>query len=229
MSDPMILMTSLPGAGRPTRPYRAVLFDLDGTLLDSADLIVTSFVETCRTLLGRTFDREETLRSWSWPVRAKFHALAPDRADELTQEYLRRYLEMHDERVRLFPGVPDVLDALSARGYLLGIVTSKRRATAGAAVRAFGLDRWCRAVVVDEDVRRHKPDPEPVALGARLLGVAAADALMVGDSVEDMAAGRGAGAGTAAALWGAQHLDAVLAERPDHRLERPEALLAVCR
>ena len=211
------------------RPYRAVLFDLDGTLLDSADLIVTSFVDTCRTLLGRTLDRDETLRSWSWPVRAKFHAIAPDRADELTQEYLRRYLAMHDEHARLFPGVPDVLDALDARGYLLGIVTSKRRATADAAVRAFGLDRWCRVIVVDEDVRRHKPDPEPVALGARRLGIPAADALMVGDSVEDMAAGRGAGAGTGAALWGTMRLDDLLGERPDHRLEHPETLLTICR
>ncbi|HKX19803.1 MAG TPA: HAD-IA family hydrolase [bacterium] len=212
----------------PARPYRAVLFDLDGTLLDSADLIVTSFVDTCRTLLGRTLDREETLRTWSWPVRAKFHAIAPDRADELTREYLRRYMEMHNERARLFPGVPAVLDALSARGYLLGIVTSKRRATAGAAVRAFGLDRWCRAMVVDEDVARHKPDPEPVVLGARLLGVAAPDALMVGDSVEDMTAARGAGAGTAAALWGTMRLDDLLGTEPDHRLETPEALLTIC-
>ncbi len=216
-------------SARDTRPYRAVLFDLDGTLLDSADLIVTSFVETCRTLLGRTLDRGETLRTWSWPVRAKFHAIAPGRADELTKEYLRRYLEMHDERARLFPGVPAVLDALSARGYLLGIVTSKRRATAGAAVRAFGLDRWCRAIVVDEDVSRHKPHPEPVTLGARLLSVAPAEALMVGDSVEDMAAGRGAGAGTGAALWGTMRLDDLLGTEPDHRLENPEALLAVCR
>jgi pyrophosphatase PpaX len=211
------------------RPYQAVLFDMDGTLLDSADLIVTTFTETCRTLLGRTVDREETLRSWSWPVRAKFHALAPDRADELTQEYLRRYLELHDRRARLFPGVPDVLDELQTRGYLLGIVTSKRRATTDAAVRAFGLDRWCRAIVVDEDVRRPKPDPEPVALAAQRLGIVPAAALMVGDSVVDIAAGRGAGAATAAALWGTMHLDDVLGERPDHRLERPEALLTVCR
>lgn len=212
----------------PARPYQAVLFDLDGTLLDSADLIVTSFVDTCRSLLGRTLDREETLRTWSWPVRAKFHAIAPDRADELTREYLRRYMEMHDERARLFPGVPAVLDALSARGYLLGIVTSKRRATAGAAVRVFGLDRWCRAMVVDEDVSRHKPDPEPVMLGARLLGVAASDALMVGDSVEDMTAARGAGAGTGAALWGTMRLADLLGTEPDHRLENPEALLTIC-
>jgi pyrophosphatase PpaX len=210
-------------------PYRAVLFDLDGTLLDSADLIVTSFVDTCRVLLGRTLDREETLRTWSWPVRAKFQALAPGRADELTREYLRRYLELHDRRARLFPGVPDVLTALRERGYRLGIVTSKRRATTDAAVRAFRLDHWCTAIVVDEDVRRHKPDPEPVALGARRLGIAAHEALMVGDSAEDIAAGRGAGTATAAALWGTMRLDDVLEERPDHRLERPDALLNVCR
>jgi pyrophosphatase PpaX len=210
------------------RRYEAVLFDLDGTLLDSADLIVTAFVDTCRTVLGRTVDREETLRTWSWPVRARFATFAPDRADEATRAYLHRYLELHDRHARLFPGVADVLDALRARGYLLGIVTSKRRATTEAAVRAFGLDRWCRAVVVDEDVRRHKPDPEPVTLGAQRLGVAPSTALMVGDSVVDIAAGRGAGAGTAAALWGTMHLDDVLGERPDYRLETPEALLPFC-
>ncbi|HEV2357530.1 MAG TPA: HAD-IA family hydrolase [bacterium] len=215
-------------SGPGPHTYRAVLFDLDGTLLDSADLIVTSFVDACRTGLGRTVDREETLRTWSWPVRERFEALAPGRGDELTQLYLRRYFELHDHRARLFPGVPAVLDGLRARGYLLGIVTSKRRATTDAAVRTFGLDRWCQAIVVDEDVRRPKPDPEPVALAARRLGVAPAVALMVGDSVVDVAAGRRAGAGTAAALWGTMHLDDVLGECPDHRLERPEALLTVC-
>jgi len=214
---------------RPPRDFRVVLFDLDQTLLDSADLVVTAFVDTCRVLLGRTLNHEDTLRSWAWPVRDRFHELAPERADELTRDYLRRYLEMHDHRVRLFPGVPDVLDTLRARGYLLGIVTSKRRATTDAAVRLFGLDRWCGVIVVDEDVRRHKPDPEPVVLAARRLGVAAAEALMVGDSAEDITAGRGAGAGTAAALWGAIRPDELLGARPDHRLERPDVLLRVCR
>ena len=211
----------------PARNYRAVLFDLDQTLLDSADLIVTAFMDTCRTLLRRTLDREETLRTWAWPVRARFHELAPDRADELTQEYLRRYLAEHDRRARLFPGVPDVLDTLCARGYRLGIVTSKRRATTEAAVRAFGLDRWCGVMVVDEDVRRHKPDPEPVLLAVNRLRVAADETLMVGDSAEDISAGRGAGAGTAAALWGAMRIDEVLGAQPDHRLEHPDALLAL--
>jgi pyrophosphatase PpaX len=212
----------------PPREFRAVLFDLDQTLLDSADLIVSAFVDTCRALLGQTLDREETLRTWSWPVRARFHELAPDRADELTREYLRRYLAEHDRRARLFPGVPAVLDALRARGYRLGIVTSKRRATTEAAVRAFGLDRWCGVIVVDEDVRRHKPDPEPVVLALRRLGIAPRDALMVGDSGEDISAGRGAGAATAAALWGALRVEEVLRARPDHRLEQPEVLLTVC-
>jgi len=213
----------------PPRGYRAVLFDLDQTLLDSADLMVTAFVDTCRALLGRTLDREETLRSWSWPVRARFHELAPEHADELTVEYLRRYLAEHDRRARLFPGVPSVLDALCARGYRLGIVTSKRRATTEAAVRAFGLDRWCGVIVVDEDVRRHKPDPEPVVLALHRLGIAPRDALMVGDSGEDISAGRGAGAATAAALWGAMRVEEVLRAQPDHRLEQPEVLLTVCR
>ncbi len=128
----------------------------------------------------------------------------------------------------MFPGIPEVLEALHRRGYALGIVTSKRRVTTQAAVRAFHLDRWCTTVVVDEDVSRPKPDPEPVRTAALRLGVEPRDALMVGDTPVDVTAGRRAGAGTAAALWDPVSLGDVLAECPDHRLERPEDLLPLC-
>ncbi len=208
--------------------YRALLFDLDGTLLDSADLIIAAFQETCRVRLQREVGRTTILKSRALPIRERFHALAPDRDEELAQDYLARYLALHDRLARLFPGVPEVLDALAGRGYRLGIVTSKRRATTRASVEAFRLDRWCRVIVADEDVTRHKPDPEPVRTAAELLGVPVSDTLMVGDTALDIAAGRAAGAGTAAALWDPISVRGVLAAEPDHRLHRPEDLLAIC-
>ncbi len=208
--------------------YRAILFDLDGTLLDSAALIVAAFQETCRVRLGRDVDRPTVLRTWSQPIRERFRALAPDRADELARDYVTRYLALQDRCARLFPGVEATLVALRERGYALGIVTSKRRATTRAAVSAFRLDRWCSAIVADEDVARHKPDPEPVLAAASLLGVRPPEALMVGDSALDVMAGRRAGAGTAVALWGAVDPDGALAHRPDYRLDRPEDLLPLC-
>ncbi len=205
-----------------------VLFDLDGTLLDSAELIMTAFEATVQANLHQTIDRAEILGMWSRPIRERFHALAPDRDEMLAQDYLRRYLALHDRYARLFPGIPRVLETLQERGYAMGIVTSKRRATAQAAVREFRLDRWCTAIIADEDVARHKPDPEPVLAAASRLGVPVAEALMVGDSPLDIEAGRRAGARTAAALWGTVEASPLLGEAPDFGLAHPEDLLAIC-
>ncbi len=210
------------------RRYGAVLFDLDGTLIDSAELIMTAFEATVQANLHQTIDRTAILGMWSRPIRERFRALAPDRDEVLAQDYLRRYLALHDRYARLFPGVADVLEALRVRGYAMGIVTSKRRATTEAAVSGFHLDRWCTVIITDEDVTRHKPDPEPVRAAASQLGVSVAEALMVGDSPLDIAAGHRAGAGTAAALWGTVEASPLLAEAPDHRLARPEDLLPIC-
>lgn len=215
------------GRGEARRPA-AILFDLDGTLLDSAELIITAFQETCRFHLGLDIDRGLILRAWARPIRERFHALAPDRDEELSQDYLERYVALHDRYARLFPGVPQTLQALSDRGYPMAIVTSKRRATTRAALDAFDLARWCSAVIVDEDTRRHKPDPEPVHAAAGQLGVTAAETLMVGDTPFDVAAGRDAGAATAGALWGAVDADALRAHRPDYMLTQPEDLLTIC-
>ncbi len=216
------------GGERPRRRYRAVLLDLDGTLLDSADLIMTAFEATVRENLQLSVDRAEILSMWSRPIRERFRILAPGRDELLAQDYIRRYLALHDARARLFPGIPDVLETLCQRGYAMAIVTSKRRATTEVAVRRFELDRWCSVVIADEDVLRHKPYPEPILAAAERLGLPAADALMVGDSPLDIASGRSAGATTAAALWGTAEAPALLAEAPDHRLAAPRDLLAVC-
>jgi pyrophosphatase PpaX len=208
--------------------HRAVLFDLDGTLIDSADLIIAAFQETVAALLHRRVGRAEVLATWSRPIRERFHALAPDRDEALSQEYLRRYLALRPRYARLFPGVASVLETLAARRYALGIVTSTRRATAAAEVTGFALERWCTVTIAEEDVERHKPDGEPVRAACARLGVPAQTALMVGDSALDIAAGRHAGAATAAALWGAVDRAALLDVAPDHRLERPEDLLGMC-
>ncbi len=189
---------------------------------------MTAFEATVQANLHQTIDRTEILGMWSRPIRDRFRTLAPDRDEVLAQDYLRRYLALHDQYARLFPGVTDVLEALRRRGYAMGIVTSKRRATTQAAVSSFHLDRWCTVIITDEDVTRHKPDPEPVRAAASRLGVPVAVALMVGDSPLDIAAGHRAGAATAAALWGTVEPSPLLAEAPDHRLARPEDLLPIC-
>jgi len=148
MSDAVVRGGGRGGETRHQR-YRAVFLDLDGTLLDSADLIMTAFEATVRENLQLSVDRAEILSMWSRPIRERFRILAPGRDEMLAQDYIRRYLALHDARARLFPGIPDVLETLGRRGYAMAIVTSKRRATTQAAVRRFELDRWCSVVIAD--------------------------------------------------------------------------------
>jgi pyrophosphatase PpaX len=115
---------------------RAVLFDLDGTLLDTRELIVASFRHT----LGEGPDvARDILPTFGEPLRATFARLAPGREEELVARYRSYNLEHHDRMVRAFPGAREALVALRAAGIACAVVTSKMRATAGRGLRICGL------------------------------------------------------------------------------------------
>jgi pyrophosphatase PpaX len=194
-----------------TPTYGTVLFDLDGTLLDTIGLIKASMRHALRTHLGWEPDDAALVRGVGTPLieQVRHHGrVAAGRAlDEvlvsrIAQTYIDHNLAGHDATVAPYPGVADTLARLQARGVRLGIVTSKPNATARRGLRVCGLEGCFDLVVGMDDVARHKPDPEPVRFALDRLGVPAADALFVGDSPHDMLAGRAAGVHTGAAMWG---------------------------
>jgi pyrophosphatase PpaX len=188
-----------------TGTVRCVLFDLDGTLLDSYRLISEAFRRACQAVLGREVTDAEITADWGAPLRRRFERLPgvrPEHVRPLMDAYLAAYEAAHDRLARLFPGVPEMLEALAARGCAMALVTSKRRRTTDLAVRAFALDRWIAVVVTEQDTPRPKPAPDPVWVALRALGALPADALLVGDGVVDMEAARRAGVRAVAALWG---------------------------
>lgn len=211
-----------------------MIFDLDGTLIDTAPLILAS----CRHVfaLEPGSEHEASLPEMFGLPLAQGMALLYERlgygqASEATvQGLVRRYREhnlaFHDELIRPFPGVAEVLEALAGRGYRLAVATSKQRPTALRGLRHFGLDRWVEVVVAADDCMQHKPHPEPVLRAAAGLGVPARAALYVGDTPVDVAAGRAAGSITVGAAWGAPH-PALAASAPDHLLLAVEGLLGL--
>ncbi len=205
---------------------RAVLFDLDGTLVDSVGLIDEAFRYACRTVLGRDPSEAEVFARWGEPLPARFTALAPDRVEALVAEYTQ-YYEAHLHRLRSFPGVEEMLRGLRACGCRLGVVTSKRRRTTEATLRQVGLEGVFEVVVSAEDVGRPKPAPDPVRTALWLLQTPAGRAWMVGDGVFDLQAGRAAGVRTVAALWGSREREALLQAGPDHVAETPEAVVSL--
>lgn len=204
---------------------QVVLFDLDGTLIDSAELILASYRHTMLTHLGAVPPDQAWLRTMGTPLKAQLRdfARSETEAAAMLATYRTHNARLHDRLVRSFPGMGDTLLWLRRRGVRLGVVTSKLRDSAERGLAACELRRsWFDAIVTASDPVPHKPDPAPVRLALERMGEVAWRATFVGDSVWDVRAGRAAGTATAAALWGRSGREPLAAEKPDHFLERVE-------
>ncbi|HEX2345715.1 MAG TPA: HAD-IA family hydrolase [Gaiellaceae bacterium] len=209
--------------------FRIVLFDLDGTLIDSGPIILASMQHAVRTVLDREIPPDELgLTIGGQGIVAQMQAIDAEHAEELLEVYkehndgLHETLEAFDELIALLP-------RLKAEGRRLGIVTAKRHRTVGLALDRFpALRDDFDVVVAHEDTDRHKPDPDPVALAIERLGGTPSDAAYVGDSPFDIQSAKAAGAYAVAVGWGGIHPDErLLAEEPDAFVRSPEELLRV--
>ncbi|MGF1467155.1 MAG: HAD family hydrolase [Sandaracinaceae bacterium] len=209
------------------RPFDAVLFDLDGTLIDSVGLILESHRHTLDAFGMPAKTDEELIEGMGTPLEAQYRLWADDPADvpRMVAAYIAHNLEIHDDYVTAYPGVVAEIRALTAAGVPLGVVTSKRREGTTRGLRLVGLDDAFEVLVCADDVERPKPHPEPVERALEALGgVAPERALFIGDSPHDMEAGRGARVATAAALWGPFGREPLVPSEPSHWLEAPPAI-----
>jgi pyrophosphatase PpaX len=216
------------GYDRPVR-RSAVLFDLDGTLIDSGPIIMASMRHASLTVLGHEPDEDRVRAAIGGPgLIAQMRDLDPDRVDELVAVYRAHNEPLHAE-LDAFDDVLELLPVLLERGHRLGIVTAKRRSTVGLAMDRFPVLRELTEVLVGaEDTERHKPDPDPILEGVARLGAVASDAAYVGDSPFDVRAAKAAGVLAVAVTWGGIHgAEALRAEEPDHLISTPEELLDV--
>jgi phosphoglycolate phosphatase len=183
---------------------RAVLFDLDGTLLDTAgDIAVAlnrSLVDAGRAAVSAASVRHWVGRGAAALVRralASRGEAADDAAcDALVESFLGHYAGLHatgESTARAYPGVAQALPALRGRGLRLAVVTNKQHSLAVDALAGAGLADWLDLVVGGDTCRRRKPDPEPLEHACRVLGLLPAQAVMVGDSMNDVTAARSAG------------------------------------
>ncbi|MDI6824853.1 MAG: HAD-IA family hydrolase [Bacillota bacterium] len=185
-----------------TARYMAVLFDLDGTLIDTRELILASFRYALNQVLGRDYPDEVLLAGQGTPLIDQMRRFDPARAEELARVYTEFNLREHDALAREFPGVRELLRDLYADGVRLAVVTSKRREGALLGLRRFGIAPYLATAVFMEDTREHKPSPEPVREALRRLGCPPARAVMVGDSPYDVQSARAAGVEALGVAWG---------------------------
>lgn len=209
--------------------YPTVLFDLDGTLIDSIRLILDSFHHTFAAFGLPPRSDDEHLRGVGTPLATQFAGLAPDPAtlEAMVTAYRTYNMDRHDACVRPYPGIPRAVAALRAERIRIGVVTSKGRYGAERGLRAAGLEDAVEVMVCAEDVKHAKPHREPVDRALAHFGADPGGVLFVGDSIHDLDAGRAAAVSTGAALWGPFAREALVPGAPTHWLEAPEDLVRV--
>jgi pyrophosphatase PpaX len=196
---------AMTAAGRVPRRLPTILFDLDGTLIDSIELILNSARYAFQKLDRACPPDEEWLSGVGIPLFTMFRRYARDEADcaTLIAAYREYQLVHHDRLTRSYDQVSETIAILRVRGHDIGIVTSKSEALAMRGLAHVGLARHMDTIVGCDSSSRHKPDPEPVRIALHRLDASPKEAIFVGDSVHDLIAGNAAGVHTAAALWGA--------------------------
>ena len=206
---------------------KAILFDNDGTLVDTRDIILASMRHCTREVLGRVIPDEVLMHKVGQPLVVQMRDFTSDEAeqDELLRVYRAHNATIHDEQIRAFPGIADMLAQLHRAGVPMGVVTSKLRVTAWHGLELTGLAPYLSCCIGAEDCEHFKPEAEPVLRGASALGLPAAECFYVGDSPFDIQAGQAAGCATIAVSWGVFGADVLAEERPDIMCDTPAELL----
>jgi pyrophosphatase PpaX len=208
--------------------FETVLFDLDGTLVDSAALILSSFRHATRSVLGRVIPDDVLMANvGGHGLRAQMEAFDDEHVDELVSVY-REHNHAAYRDVHAFPGIDQLLERLRGEGRRLGVVTVKSRATTELTFELLAFGRYFDAVVTGDDTERHKPDPEPLLRALAELGSTSDSAAYVGDSPFDIQAAKAAGTFAVAVGWGGIHpKERLEAQSPDRFVETPAELASI--
>ncbi len=211
------------------KKIRAVLFDLDGTIIDTNELIIQSFFHALRGVVPEGFTREHIIPSMGQPLTMQLQQFSGQNdVAQLTQAY-REYDHLrHDEMVSLFPGVAEVIPQLRNAGIRLGIVTTKMRATTIRALELLGISDYMETIITLDDVEHAKPHPEPVLKAIQALGTDPSETLMVGDSTVDMESAIAAGAIPVGVAWSLKGENKLFEAGAAHMLREMNELPALC-
>ncbi|MGD2199530.1 pyrophosphatase PpaX [Lysinibacillus fusiformis] len=180
---------------------KALLFDFDGTLLNTNELIIQTFMHVLNERFPGQFSPKDCLKFIGPSLKQTFNDIAPGEEEDLIAKYRAWNLEHHDELVSQYPDVVSTLEQLKAQGILLAIVSTKRNDTIDRGLSILGATHLFDVRIGTDNVKNVKPDPEPVLLALERLGVDKDDAIMIGDNSHDIEAGHRAGVRAAGVAW----------------------------
>lgn len=210
-----------------------VVFDFDGTVMDTNNIIIMSWQHTFKTITGKEADKAMLHASFGEPLEYSMKKFFPDLPVE---ESIKVYRDYHREKfvdmIELFPGIEALLAGLKDKGYKTGLATSRLKVTTYQGLEKYDLFRYLDTVITVEDVTKAKPDPEILLTTLGKLGSKPENSVMVGDTRLDIACANHAGAtsvlvGWSQALAGKTKKDFTGSEVPDHIIKTPEELFAI--
>ncbi len=183
--------------------YDSYLFDADGTLFDTVDLICTCFQYVAEKYAGKTVDRKTIINGIGSPLRSQFitHLGHELDHDQILDDYLQYQLSIMADKINPFPHVAETLELLKSAGKKLAVVTSRRRFSLEKILQATDTAKYFDVLVTPEDTSRHKPDAEPALKAMALLGADKTSTVFTGDALYDICSGASAGIDTIFVNW----------------------------
>lgn len=199
-----------------TSKLKCIIFDMDGTLTKTNQLIFDSFNHIAAKYEGRSYTDEEITAMFGPPEEgALAEIVGEEKLEGAMQEYLKYYRAHHKDLAQLYPGILDVLKYLKRRGVHLAVFTGKGIRTTTITMQLFGLMPYFEFVVTGNDVENYKPSAEGILKIMKHFSVRKDEVLMVGDSVGDVKASLEAGIRIAAVLWDSYGKKKVLRMKTD--------------
>ncbi len=196
-----------------------VLFDLDGTIVDTNELIIESFLHVLNDRLAMQITRDQLIPKMGGPLVDQFqYFTGRTNVDQQVADYRKYNLMRHDEMVSVFPYVNDVVHAFSQQGIKMGVVTTKMRDSTNRVLQMFDLLPYMQTVITLDDVEHAKPHPEPVQRAMIGLEADPKETIMVGDSSFDIVSAQQAGAWSAGVAWSLKGSAALAVYNPDWML-----------
>jgi 2-phosphoglycolate phosphatase len=207
---------------------KAVIFDLDGTLADTFELIFSSWNAAVGPVVGRWFsDAEVIARFGPTEVEMIRREIPPEYHEAAIRRFRQRYEQDHDQLACVFAGVREMLAALASARVPIGVMTGKGRDTADITLAKLGWTNLFSSVVTGDEITRAKPDPQGLLLVAQQLGIEPASCLYVGDAPADIRAGKAAGMKTVWAAWHPVYADEIAKLAPDLTANSPADVLKI--
>ncbi|WP_026583529.1 pyrophosphatase PpaX [Bacillus sp. J33] len=204
-----------------------ILFDLDGTLIDTNELIISSFLHTLGKYYPDRYQREDVLPFMGPTLHETFESINPEKVEEMIAVYREYNIKNHDVLVKEFEGVFETVRTLKESGYKLGIVTTKVSNVVEKGLKLTKLDQFFDVVVTLDHVEKPKPDPEPILKALNLLDAKPDEAIMVGDNSHDIEGGKNAGTKTAGVAWTAKGREFLARFEPDYMIDNMADLLDI--